>query len=656
MKCTILHDTAGRIRVHLEQPRMSLLQADILEAYLRNTPGVADVTVHDRTGNATILYTGQRAPIVAALAAFSYEKSAALAPEHSVRVLNREYEGKLIFRIVRRYTLKLILPAPLRAIRTVIRSLRFLRDGIRCLLHGKIEVPVLDATAIAVSILRGDFETAGSVIFLLGIGELLDEWTHKKSVADLAGTMALQVDKVWLETTDGSVAVPVGDVRPGDRIIVRTGGMIPLDGHVVAGEAMVNQASITGEGLAVRRTAGSYVYAGTVVEEGECTIRVDKSMGSGRYDRIVHMIEESEKLKSDTEAQASHLADRLVPYSLGATGLIWLLTRNVNRALAVLMVDFSCALKLSMPIAVLSGMKEAGIHHISVKGGRFMEAVAQADTIVFDKTGTLTHAAPRVAAVVPFGGKEENDMLALAACLEEHYPHSMAKAVVAEAEIVFANRVQAVLDYTDTVICCDIHTRQRSKRLLTAAGAKLVLGLDDLLTAPVNGSGYNPQYGLLGSNKADEERVKLFPRDAMPVAEAISRAMSEATGKRVEAMVYGDGAFKDPVGKIWELADPVVAPGYTGGLVGTPNELKLKYLADKEFAGLSGQALQDAISQKIREKDAKVSLVGNMVSEGTTPRNITDLIGSLCDLTSGSGDKGTPIIYIQGYFDNYTNE
>ncbi len=434
MKCTILHDTAGRIRVHLEQPRMSLLQADILEAYLRNTPGVADVTVHDRTGNATILYTGQRAPIVAALAAFSYEKSAALAPEHSVRVLNREYEGKLIFRIVRRYTLKLILPAPLRAIRTVIRSLRFLRDGIRCLLHGKIEVPVLDATAIAVSILRGDFETAGSVIFLLGIGELLDEWTHKKSVADLAGTMALQVDKVWLETTDGSVAVPVGDVRPGDRIIVRTGGMIPLDGHVVAGEAMVNQASITGEGLAVRRTAGSYVYAGTVVEEGECTIRVDKSMGSGRYDRIVHMIEESEKLKSDTEAQASHLADRLVPYSLGATGLIWLLTRNVNRALAVLMVDFSCALKLSMPIAVLSGMKEAGIHHISVKGGRFMEAVAQADTIVFDKTGTLTHAAPRVAAVVPFGGKEENDMLALAACLEEHYPHSMAKAVVAEAE------------------------------------------------------------------------------------------------------------------------------------------------------------------------------------------------------------------------------
>lgn len=434
MKCTILHNTAGRIRVHLEQPRMTLLQADILEAYLRGTPGVADVTVHDRTGNAVILYTGRREPIIAALAAFSYESAAALAPEHSVRALNREYEGKLIFRVVRRYAVKLLLPAPLRAVRTVLRSLRFLKEGIRCLLHGRIEVPVLDATAIAVSILRCDFETAGSVIFLLGIGELLDEWTHKKSVADLAGTMALQVDKVWLETTDGGASVPVGDVRPGDRIIVRSGGMIPLDGYVVAGEAMVNQASITGEGLAVRRAAGSYVYAGTVVEEGECTIRVDKSMGSGRYDRIVRMIEESEKLKSDTEAQAAHLADRLVPYSLGATGLIWLLTRNVNRALAVLMVDFSCALKLSMPIAVLSAMKEAGIHHISVKGGRFMEAVAQAETIVFDKTGTLTHAAPRVAAVVPFGGREENDVLTLAACLEEHYPHSMAKAVVAEAE------------------------------------------------------------------------------------------------------------------------------------------------------------------------------------------------------------------------------
>ena len=433
MKCTILHDTAGRIRVHLEQPRMSLLQADILEAYLRNTPGVADVTVHDRTGNATILYTGQRAPIVAALAAFSYEKSAALAPEHSVRVLNREYEGKLIFRIVRRYTLKLILPAPLRAIRTVIRSLRFLREGIRCLLHGKIEVPVLDATAIAVSILRGDFETAGSVIFLLGIGELLDEWTHKKSVADLAGTMALQVDKVWLETTDGSVAVPVGDVRPGDRIIVRTGGMIPLDGHVVAGEAMVNQASITGEGLAVRRTAGSYVYAGTVVEEGECILRVTQQSGESRYDKIVAMIEQSEKLKSAAESKAAGLADKLVPYTLAGSVLAWLLTGNMTRGLSVLMVDFSCALKLAMPLAVLSAMREAGGCHATVKGGKFLEAIARADTIVFDKTGTLTHACPRVTEIVTFGGRPEEDMLRLAACLEEHFPHSVANAVVQAA-------------------------------------------------------------------------------------------------------------------------------------------------------------------------------------------------------------------------------
>ena len=434
MKCTILHDTAGRIRVHLEQPRMSLLQADILEAYLRNTPGVADVTVHDRTGNATILYTGQRAPIVAALAAFSYEKSAALAPEHSVRVLNREYEGKLIFRIVRRYTLKLILPAPLRAIRTVIRSLRFLRDGIRCLLHGKIEVPVLDATAIAVSILRGDFETAGSVIFLLGIGELLDEWTHKKSVADLAGAMSLNVDHVWLKTGETETLVPIGDIQAGDCVVVRTGSLIPLDGKIVSGEAMVNQASMTGESMPVPKREGSYVYAGTVAEEGECVVRVEKALGGGRYDRIVHMIEESEKLKSTAEDKASRLADKLVPYTLGGTILTYLITRNITKMLAVLMVDFSCALKLSMPIAVLSAMRESSSYHISVKGGRFLEAVAQANTIVFDKTGTLTYATPKVAQIVTFGGNEESEMLRLAACLEEHYPHSIANAVVAEAK------------------------------------------------------------------------------------------------------------------------------------------------------------------------------------------------------------------------------
>ena len=433
MKCKILHESAGRLRIHAEQGRMTLRQADILEAYLRRVNGVTEVAVYDRTCDAVIHFHGAREAVVSALAAFSYETSAALAPEHSSRELNREYQDKLVFAVGRRMFNKLLLPLPLRTALTVARSARYIRAGLSCLLKRQLRVPVLDATAITVSMLRGDFETAGSVMFLLGVGDILDEWTHKKSVADLAGTMSLNIDKVWLETDAGSVLVPVGDVRPGDRITVRTGGMIPLDGKVVSGEAMVNQASITGEPLSVRKTAGGYVYAGTVVEEGECCVCVEKGAGSGRYDRIVHMIEESEKLKSNTEDKASHLADSLVPYSLGATALIWLLTRNPQRALAVLMVDFSCALKLSMPIAVLSAMREASAYHLSVKGGRFLEAVSQADTIVFDKTGTLTHAQPKVARVVTFGGREENEMLRLAACLEEHYPHSMAKAVTAEA-------------------------------------------------------------------------------------------------------------------------------------------------------------------------------------------------------------------------------
>ena len=433
MKCKILHESAGRLRIHAEQGRMTLRQADILEAYLRRVNGVTEVAVYDRTCDAVIHFHGAREAVVSALAAFSYEASAALAPEHSSRELNREYQDKLVFAVGQRMFNKLFLPLPLRTALTAVRSAKYIRAGLSCLLKRQLRVPVLDATAITVSMLRGDFETAGSVMFLLGVGDILDEWTHKKSVADLAGTMSLNIDKVWLETDAGSVLVPVGDVQPGDRITVRTGGMIPLDGKVVSGEAMVNQASITGEPLSVRRTAGGYVYAGTVVEEGECCICVEKGAGSGRYDRIVHMIEESEKLKSNTEDKASHLADSLVPYSLGATALIWLLTRNPQRALAVLMVDFSCALKLSMPIAVLSAMREASAYHLSVKGGRFLEAVSQADTIVFDKTGTLTHAQPRVAQVVTFGGREENEMLRLAACLEEHYPHSMAKAVTAEA-------------------------------------------------------------------------------------------------------------------------------------------------------------------------------------------------------------------------------
>ena len=433
MRCTILHECAGRLRIHAQQRRMTLLQADILEAYLRRLPGVTSAAVYDRTCDAVICYRGPREQVISALARFSYEQAAELAPEHSSRTLNREYEEKLVLAVCRRAVSRLFFPAPLRTAMTAVRSVRYIKEGLDCLLRGRVQVPVLDAAAVTVSMLRGDFETAGSIMFLLGVGDTLNEWTHKKSVADLARTMALNVDKVWLETEQGSVLVPVGDVKAGDRITVRTGGMIPLDGKVISGEAMVDQASITGEPLAVRKNAGGYVYAGTVVEDGSCTILVDKAAGGGRYDRIVKMIEESEKLKSKTEDQASHLADSLVPYSLGATVLIWLITRSAARALAVLMVDFSCALKLSMPIAVLSAMKEAGTYHLSVKGGRFLEAVSQADTIVFDKTGTLTHAAPVVAQVVTFGGYPENDMLRLAACLEEHFPHSMAKAVVTES-------------------------------------------------------------------------------------------------------------------------------------------------------------------------------------------------------------------------------
>lgn len=434
MKCKILHETKGRIRVHLMRQHMSLEQADLLEYYLLEQAGVSAVKVYERTCDAVVCYEGERQAVIEALAVFSFETSTALVPENSGRALNRQYEEKLVMTVVRRVVKKLFFPAPVRHTLSILRSFRYIWEGLRCLLSGKIQVSVLDATAIGVSILRGDYETASSIMFLLRVGEILDEWTHKKSVADLARTMALNVDRAWLRVDGQEVLVPIADVRVGDQIVVRTGSMIPLDGKVVDGEAMVNQASITGEPLPVRKHAGGYVYAGTVVEEGECVLCVEKSIGSGRYDRIVKMIEESEKLKSNTEDKASHLADKLVPYSLGATALTWLLTGNATKALAILMVDFSCALKLSMPIAVLSAMREAGKSGISVKGGRFMEVVAEADTIVFDKTGTLTHAAPKVAKVVAFNHQDEAEMLRLAACLEEHYPHSMAKAVVDEAK------------------------------------------------------------------------------------------------------------------------------------------------------------------------------------------------------------------------------
>ena len=427
------------MRVRMAQRRMTMAQADRLHYYLSALPVVSKVTVSDRTMDATILYDKKnrqaRENIISALSTFDYETSEVEVPEHTGRELSRTYEDKLFFLVLGRAVRSFVLPDPVNRVYNLVKAARYIGEGLRCLWRGKLEVPVLDATTISVSLLRGDYSTAGSVMFLLDAGALLEEWTHKKSVDDLAQRMYLNVDKAWVRTEAGEeVLISVRDVKPGDHVVVRTGNVIPLDGIVESGEGSVNQASMTGESLPVRKDAGAYVYAGTVLEEGELEFRVEKALGSGRYDKIVSMIEDSEKLKSATESRAAHLADSLVPWSLGGTVLTYAITRNATRALSFLMVDFSCALKLAMPITVLSAMRECSDHHINVKGGKFLEAVAQADTIVFDKTGTLTKATPSVREVITFGGQNEPEMLRLAACLEEHFPHSIANAVVREAE------------------------------------------------------------------------------------------------------------------------------------------------------------------------------------------------------------------------------
>lgn len=435
MKAFIEHESRGRLRVRMKQYRMTLEQADLLEAYLQNQPGVLSATVHERTCCAVIRYIGDRENIIRAIAQFNYTAPSvtALTPTHSGRALNREYQEKLVGKVITKFACTLFLPAPLQIARTIWLSLPFLGRGLKRLIHRELKVELLDALSIGVSMVRRDFSTAGSVMFLLDIGELLEEWTHKKSVDDLARCMSLNVKRVWLKTDDAEVLVPLSNITVGDRILVRMGNVIPLDGEVVEGEVMVNQASLTGESMPVAKRPGTQVYAGTVIEEGDCVIEVTQSSGESRYDKIVSMIEQSEQLKSAAESHAANLADKLVPYTLIGSALSYALTRNVTRALSVLMVDFSCALKLAMPLAVLSAMREAGMYHITVKGGKFLEAVAQADTIVFDKTGTLTHACPVVARVIPFGGRSEDDMLRVAACLEEHFPHSMANAVVRAA-------------------------------------------------------------------------------------------------------------------------------------------------------------------------------------------------------------------------------
>lgn len=435
MKFIIKHEIPGRIRVHMVQPKMTFEEADILLYYLVNLENVTKAKVYERTQDAVIYYEKDRREIIKALQKFGYDRVTVPEglTEHSGRQMNAEYQEKLLMKVVMRFGGKLLIPAPVRAVWTGVRSLKYLQQGIASLKKGRLEVAALDATAIGVSILRRDMNTASSIMFLLGIGELLEEWTHKKSVGDLARDMSLNVGKVWLLREEQEILVPAKQIEPEDLVVVRMGNVIPFDGVVSRGEAMVNQASMTGEAVPVKKTAESYVYAGTVVEEGELIICVKAVSKATRFEKIVTMIEESEKLKSNLESHAEHLADQLVPYTLAGTILTWLLTRNVTKALAVLMVDFSCALKLAIPISVLSAIREAGAHNITVKGGKYMEAAANATTIVFDKTGTLTEARPTVRKVVSFCEQSEDELLRMAACLEEHFPHSMAKAVVEAA-------------------------------------------------------------------------------------------------------------------------------------------------------------------------------------------------------------------------------
>lgn len=455
MKCIILHESKKKMRIKVPQLRMSLRQADIVEYYLKNLSEVKNVIVYDRTSDVVITFENSvsegKAQVIEAFENFNYkdEKILALVPEETGRVMNREYEEVLFWKFAGKLLKKLYCPVSFLKIIVIIKSIPYIYNGLKALMRGKIEVPILDATAIIASILRGDFATAGSIMFLLSVGDTLEEWTRKKSVGDLARSMSLSIDKVWLKGEDGEILVDINKIKEGDEIVVRTSEIIALDGIVSSGEMTVNQSTMTGESEPVFKKEGGYVYAGTVVEDGECTIKVTKISGSGKYDQIVHMIEESEKLKSSTEEKAYKLADRLVPYSFGGAALTYALTGNVTKALAFLLVDYSCAMKLSMPLAVLSAMKEARERKIYIKGGKFMEAIADAQTIVFDKTGTLTHATPKLMDVVTFGGRDKDEMLKIAACLEEHYPHSVANAIVdgAKKKNLFHEEMHSKVEY-----------------------------------------------------------------------------------------------------------------------------------------------------------------------------------------------------------------
>ena len=542
MNCRILHASRGRLRIRVIGPAMRLDMADVLEAYLTGLEGVQSVQVFDRTSDAIIRFREEaRDRVCKALAAFSFEANLDRKPDHSSRAIEREYEDRIVLQLMGRVFSRAFLPAPVRTVIAVCKAAGYVRKALAVLAKGRLEVPVLDAAAITASLLRGDGNTAGSVMFLLKLGDTLEEWTHKKSVAELARTMALNVDKVWRVGADGQrESVPVGQVAVGELVAAGTGNLIPLDGVVASGEATVNQSSMTGESEPVLKRTGSLVYAGTVIDEGELVIEVTQPAGSGRYDRIVSMIEDSEKLKSASEDKASHLADRLVPWCFGGTLLTWLLTRSVQRAVSVLMVDFSCALKLSMPLAVLSAMKEAGRNQVSVKGGKFMEAIAEAETVVFDKTGTLTHAAPRVAQVVPFGGNDEQEMLRLAACLEEHYPHSMANAVVRAAQErgLLHEEEHAEVSY---IVAHGIASRIDGEKVVI--GSRHFVFEDEGATVPAGEEErfrtLPPQYSHLYLARASVLCAVICVED--PLREEAAAVLSELHGLGIEKLVMMTG-------------------------------------------------------------------------------------------------------------------
>lgn len=640
MKCRILHESRGRIRIHVMQNRVTMAQADLLEYFLNLQEGVKEAKVYDRTGDAVILYDMPRDEMIACLAGFSFEKCELEQPDPSARELAHEYQDKLFFTVTWRYIKRFFVPAPIRIALTIIKSIKYIRLAIESLKQRKLQVEVLDAVAIVVSMLRGDFASAGSIMFMLKLASLLEEWTYKKSLNDLAQTMRLEVDNVWMRVDGQEVLTPVSQVQVGDEIIVRTGNLIPLDGKVIEGEATVNQATITGESLPVEKNPGSYVYAGTTVEEGECVFVVDKEQGSGKYDRIVKMIEESERLNSETEERAMNLADRLVPFSLGGTALTWLITRNATKALSILMVDFSCAIKMAMPIAVLSAMRESSRYRITVKGGKFLEAVSKADTIVFDKTGTLTHAQPTVREVVPLNGNDADEMLRLAACLEEHYPHSLANAVVTAAknkgllheehhtkiEYVVAHGISSIDEGRKVIIGSAHFVFEDEKAIIPEGGQEILdslpaecsqiyLAIDGVLSAVIciedplraeardviaklHEMGIRKVVMMTGDNRmtaktvAEEVGVDEFHAEVLPEEKAAFVAAERKAGHKV--IMIGDGVNDSPA-----LSEADVGIAISDGAALAREIADITIAADDLYCLVTMKELADRLMRRI---------------------------------------------------------